>query len=244
VIQAARRHVENSQTKCWPARTGNRDIVTVHQTEMLNGRPLDMLLAGYAAGSLNAPLHALVGSHLALSPQNRAFVSALEGAAATAALQATEQPLSARDAMLAAILSEDESPMKPPVLHPDPVFPAPLARLVGPSDALRWRFKLPGVKEYRVAETDGGEAVLYWVKAGRALPQHTHEGDEVTLLLKGGFTDPLGHYRRGDIAIGDDELDHTPVADRDEDCICFAVTDAPLRLTGPVMRLLRKVFQG
>jgi putative transcriptional regulator len=43
--------------------------------------------------------------------------------------------------------------------------------------------------------------------------------------------------------MGDAELDHTPIADRDEDCICFAVTDAPLQLTGPVVRLLRKVFR-
>lgn len=218
--------------------------MTVHQTEMLNARPIDMLMAGYAAGTLNAPLHALVGAHLVLSPQNRAFVSALEGVAGEAAVAVAPQPLSKRDRMLAAILGDGAAVDAPRLATPDAVFPAPLARLVGSSDTLRWRFKLPGVKEYRVAETESGEAILYWVKAGRALPQHTHEGDEFTLLLKGGFTDPLGHYRRGDIAIGDDELDHTPVADRDEDCICFAVTDAPLRLTGPVMRLLRKVFQG
>jgi putative transcriptional regulator len=51
-----------------------------------------------------------------------------------------------------------------------------------------------------------------------------------------------GHYRRGDIAIADQEVDHRPVADREEDCICFAVTDAPIRLTGPVGRLLQRLF--
>jgi putative transcriptional regulator len=204
------------------------------------------LLASYAAGALNAPLHALVFSHLALSPQNRAFVAALEGIAGGALGAAPPQPLSARDRMLAAILSEGEQrgAAMPGAGSGDPVFPEPLRRLVGRgSGEIPWRFKLPGIREYRVADTDAGEAVLYWVKAGRRLPQHTHEGDEVTLLLKGGFTDALGHYRRGDIAMGDSELDHTPVADRDEDCICFAVTDAPLQLTGPVARLLRKVFR-
>jgi putative transcriptional regulator len=218
--------------------------LTVHHRDISQDRSIDALLASYAAGVLNPPLHALVGSHLAISPVNRAFVAALEEMAGASALAEAQQGLAGREAMLARILADEGAGASRPEPVADPVLPAPLARLVGPSDGLRWRFRLPGVKEYRVAATDGGEAVLYWVKAGRALPQHTHEGDEVTLLLKGGFTDPLGHYRRGDIAIGDAELDHTPVADGDEDCICFAVTDAPLRLTGPVMRLLRKVFQS
>lgn len=213
----------------------------LNQADSPQAKPLDALLASYAAGGLNAPLHALVGSHLALSGQNRGFVAALEELASQSITEAAPRPLVTRDAMLARIFGAE--PVVRSVLPKDPVFPRPLQQLVGrASRDVPWRFKLPGIKEYKIAETDAGEAVLYWVKAGRRLPSHTHEGDEVTLLLKGGFTDPLGHYRRGDIAIADAEVDHTPVADRDEDCLCFAVTDAPLQLTGPVMRLLRKVF--
>ena len=73
---------------------------------------------------------------------------------------------------------------------------------------------------------------------GRVMPSHTHDGSEVTLVLRGGFSDPTGHYRRGDIAIADRDLDHHPRADDDEDCICFAVIDAPLRLTGPLAPLV------
>lgn len=221
-------------------------ILNLHQVETPQARPIDALLACYAAGSLNAPLQALVGSHLALSGENRAFVAALEEMAAFDLMQGAGQPVADSQAMLAAILSAEREPRRvaPPPAAADDVFPAPLRRLLGRgSSEIAWRFKLPGIREYRIADADAGEAVLYWVKAGRRLPQHTHEGDEVTLLLKGGFTDPLGHYRRGDIAIADPDLDHTPVADSDEDCVCFAVTDAPLQLTGPVMRLLRKVFR-
>ncbi len=219
--------------------------MNLHQVETPQARPIDALLASYAGGSLNAPLQALVGSHLELSRENRAFVSALEDLAGLELAQAAQAQLPGRDLMLEAILSGEPDRLaaaSPPAS--DAVLPAPLRRLVGRGSLdIAWRFKLPGIKEYRIAETEAGEAVLYWVKAGRRLPQHTHEGDEVTLLLTGGFTDPLGHYRRGDIAIADADLDHTPIADADEDCICFAVTDAPLQLTGPVMRLLRKVFR-
>jgi putative transcriptional regulator len=75
------------------------------------------------------------------------------------------------------------------------------------------------------------------------MPSHTHEGSEITLVLRGGFSDATGHYRRGDIAIADSEVDHRPRADEDEDCICFAVTDAPLRLTGPVARFVQRLLR-
>ena len=216
--------------------------MTLHRPETLPARPIDTLLAGYAAGTLNAPLHALVGSHLAMSGTNRAFVAAMEELAGGSMDEAASAPIALHRSMLDAIVIQpvSEPAAAPPV---DDILPQPLRHLVGRgSSDIAWRFKLPGIREYRIAESEAGEAVLYWVKAGRRLPQHTHEGEEVTLLLQGGFTDPLGHYRRGDIAIADAELDHTPVADKDADCICFAVTDAPLQLTGPVMRLLRKVF--
>lgn len=219
--------------------------MTPYQVETPPARPIDALLAAYAAGSLNAPLHALVGSHLALSPTNRAFVGGLEAMASVSLSAAAPKPLDLRKSMLNAIMDEADAPGVTVASAPqdDPILPQPLRRLIGcRSGDIAWRFKLPGIREYRIADSEAGEAVLYWVKAGRRLPQHTHEGDEVTLLLKGGFTDPLGHYRRGDVAIADAELDHTPIADKDEDCICFAVTDAPLQLTGPMMRLLRKVF--
>ncbi len=47
-----------------------------------------------------------------------------------------------------------------------------------------------------------------------------------------------GHFLRGDLAEADGSVDHRPIADPGEDCLYLAVTDAPLRLTGPVGRLL------
>jgi putative transcriptional regulator len=221
------------------------DNVTLHAYGPGGGaQPIDTLLAAYAAGTLDRPLHALVASHLALSARNRAFVSTLESARAADLVQGEGLALSNRDAMLAAILAQDPVPVAvvAPVMA-DALFPAPLARYLN-VDPIRvpWRFKLPGVKEYRVEHHDGGEVSMLWIRAGRKMPQHSHEGQEITLLLKGGFTDSLGHYRRGDIAIADAELDHKPVADADEDCICFAVTDAPLTLTGPFARWMRTLL--
>jgi putative transcriptional regulator len=208
-----------------------------------SSRALDALLAAYAAGSLSPPLHALVAGHLALTPGSRAFVRSLEGANAAALEDAPPVPVPDREARLAEIFAE---PAAEPIRldpAPDPVLPVPIARFLGKRiDQIRWRTLLPGLKAFRVEATDRGEAVLYWIRPGRTMPAHTHEGSEYTLVLKGGFTDVLGHYRRGDIAIADQEIDHRPQADPDEDCICYAVADAPLRLTGPVGRILQRLF--
>ena len=163
-----------------------------------------------------------------------------------AGLESTDPvPVSDRSAMLSAIFAAPDEPadVLPQSAAGDAVLPDPVARYLGCTlSEIRWRTILPGVKEYKVEKTERGEAVLYWIKPGRKMPSHTHEGSEYTLVLKGGFTEVTGHFRRGDIAIADQEVDHRPVADPDEDCICFAVTDAPLRLTGSVGRVLQRLF--
>ena len=203
-------------------------------------KPLDALLAAYCVGALDRPTHALVASHLLLNPQNRRFVAALEDLAAGEAARVEPRPLSDRDARLSAIFSS-ASPVS--TLPPSSVLPAPLLRLVGSEiNDLKWRKKLPGVREFKISESDRGEASLLWISGGRRVPSHTHEGSEVTLVLQGAFCDVTGRYGRGDIAIAEADLDHRPVTDEGQDCICFAVTDAPLRLTGPVGRILDQIF--
>ncbi len=219
--------------------------VLIHDTKG-PGReqPIDALLAAYAAGTLSPPLHRLVAAHLSIRPDNRRFVRMLEESAGNAVENASPAGIHDRDARLASIFS-DTAPVRTerPKAAADGVVPAPLAAFIGHDLAdLHWKTVLPGIKEYRVCEDERGEASLLWIKPGRIMPAHTHDGSEVTLVLRGGFSDATGHYRRGDIAIADAEVDHRPRADEDDDCICFAVTDAPLRLTGPVGRIVQRLF--
>jgi putative transcriptional regulator len=215
-----------------------------------SGRPIDELLAAYGSGSLDPARHALVASHLALKTDNRRFVRAVEDFAASELLMSeTSGSARSRDERLAAIFGlDDEEPAKAPspAAGPDEgggLLPSPLRHYLGCGlDSLGWRFVAPGIREVKVAECGRGEVSLIHVRAGRRLPRHTHEGSEITLVLTGAFTDPQGRYMRGDIAIADSSLDHSPEIERDADCICFAVTDAPLRLTGPVGRFVEKVL--
>ena len=208
-------------------------------------RPIDALLASYCVGALDPATHALIASHLLLSSRNRRFVGALEDLAAAELEGVSPSKLENRDERLARIFADAPSrEVAPAPLRPaSTVLPAPLLRFVG-SDIgdVKWRTKLPGVREYRIADNDQGEASLLWIGGGRSVPSHTHEGSEVTLVLTGSFSDVTGRYERGDISILDADVDHRPRTSEGEDCICFAVTDAPLRLTGPVGRILDRFF--
>ncbi len=221
--------------------------MTVDTSGNVQENALDTLLATYARGGLSAPMHALVASHLAIRPENRSFVATLEEAGASELLNAPVIPLERRDERLARIFESplEETPSPAVRKFHDPVLPHPLARYLGRGLAdVPWRTLLPGVKEFRVEDNEDGEATLYWIRAGRKMPSHTHEGSEFTLVLKGAFSDMNGHYGRGDIAIADMDVDHRPIADEGEDCFCFAVTDAPLRLTGPIGRIVQRLFKG
>lgn len=206
-------------------------------------RAVDDLLAAYGAGALEPALHALVASHLVLKPANRAFVRTMESAMASRIVSGDAAPVSRRDARLAAIFDAPEAPMASASVA-DAVLPAPLRRFMGCGlEDVSWKFVVPGVRECRLADVGRGTASLLRVKAGRRLPQHTHEGSEVTLVLTGAFADPHGRYGRGDIAIADGSVDHSPRVDESEDCICFAVTDAPLVLTSVMGRVVQKLFR-
>ncbi|MEM9635640.1 MAG: ChrR family anti-sigma-E factor [Pseudomonadota bacterium] len=202
---------------------------------------MDELLAGYAAGTLSFPAQALVGAHLELSDQNRGYVSSLEAMAGVGLNDIEPVALSDRDAALSAIFNSDS-----PILNEISAMtdiadqgevPESLRSIVGSSlEELPWKTLLPGVKECKFGEIDGCASSLLWVRAGRAMPSHTHHGTELTLVLQGGFSDEDGHFVVGDVAYADGDVDHKPVADDGEDCICFAVTAGRLQLTGPVGR--------
>lgn len=69
------------------------------------------------------------------------------------------------------------------------------------------------------------------------IPMHTHEGEEITVVLEGEFSDSQGVYRKGEFIVQDQTHTHKPKAGR-SGCICLAVTTAPLRFTGTLGPIL------
>lgn len=209
---------------------------------------MDELLAGYAAGTLSYPAHALIGAHLEMSGNNRGYVDCLETLAGTSLSDVDPVELGNRDKALSAIFDDADAIFSDTMAVPardEAAVPASLNAIIGSSmENLPWKTLLPGVKECKFGEIDGCDTSLLWVRAGRAIPAHTHHGTELTLVLQGGFRDTDGHYVPGDVAFADGDVDHKPIADDGEDCICFAVTAGRLELTGPVGRWFAPFMRG
>jgi putative transcriptional regulator len=198
---------------------------------------LDLLLHSYATGQLSPGMHALMGAHLSLRPQSRPLVAAIEEQMGRRILgdAAIASPVN-RDERLAQIFAREIPPTRPAPRH-DEFLPLPLASYLGKSmDDLPWRTVLPGIKEAVIDKSDSGEVSMLWIRKGRTMPSHTHDGLEATLVLGGSFSDASGAFYRGDIALVDGDTDHRPVAGMEEDCVCFAVSESRPRLTGPVGR--------
>jgi len=207
---------------------------------------MDALLARFVAGTLPRPVEVLVAAHLELTPASRALVRALESAAGEQLEGETPVPLTDRDAMLGSIFASDEEivlPTSGKAEAPDAVMPRVLRDFVGHSiDTIPWKTRLPGFKEFELDDVDGCHVSMMWIKPGRKIPAHTHEGMELTLILDGAFSDAGGRYGRGDISIADENTNHRPVAGKGGACIAFAVTDGALRLTGPLHQRIADIF--
>jgi len=203
---------------------------------------VDALMAHYVAGSLPEPARVLVAAHLELKPDNHLMVRDLDRLAGEALELVSPTAISNRERRLAEIFG---SPLPlqdllPPIVEAKgAILPKAVRDFLGFDVAdVPWRTKLPGLKEYSLGNIDGCEVSLMWIRAGRALPAHTHRGIELTLVIDGAYTDVRGRFGRGDISVADDSLDHRPIAEKDGPCIAFAVTDAPIKLTGSLTQLI------
>jgi len=196
----------------------------------------DELIIGYSTGMLPEAVNLIVATHVSLCDECRAAVEAQD--AVGGAVLDTVEGVSVSDDCLKGALDMIRGGAAPSetrdiMVATDPIAPAPLLDYIGDSlDTVKWRSVGMGVKQAILRTSPEATARLLYIPAGTAMPDHGHRGQELTLVLKGAFKDDEGYFARGDIEIADADLNHTPVADISEDCICLTVTDAPLRLKG------------
>ncbi len=108
-------------------------------------------------------------------------------------------------------------------------------------DQIKWRKKAPGVALFDIPMPKGSSSALKLLSIGpgRAMPEHGHGGEELTLVLKGSYSDHMGTFGPGDVADLDSTVEHTPVADAGETCICLVAVEAPTRFKGVLARLFQ-----
>lgn len=211
----------------------------------------DALLAAYATGDLAEGWSLAVATHLSLCPECRKRLRAFEAVAADMmeALPVEADVSGSWDAMKERLAGSDAGPVAAPaktVSKPaaSPVLPQPLRAYVGAdAGALTWKPLGRGAYQVQIPTRDHETTVrLLRIPAGRPVPEHSHGGRELTLVLAGSFSDEQGRFARGDLEEADEDLQHQPVAGQGEDCICLAVTDAPLRFRSRFLRLVQPLL--
>ncbi len=216
--------------------------------------PTDDLLLDYGAGNIGEAQSLLIATHLALCPRCRAVV---ENAELLGGALMDSAPVSAlSDDALESVLSRLDEPDDAPAAETtapreaagvDMSIPRPLRDYLagGSTESVAWRRVAPGIHRHTLAvESGDGTASAYLLKLApeTVIPHHGHHGEEMTLVLDGGFTDAGEHFVRGDVEQADPAVNHQPVVDADGPCLALVVTDAPLRFTGILPRLLQPLL--
>lgn len=203
---------------------------------MVQHHPDTELLVDYAAGSLAFGPSLCVAVHLGDCPECQARVDDLTLLGAELVEQL--EPASVSDGLLDNIFANiDASPapsMQAARVKPVAGVPRSLQKLIPNGlSAMPWKRLTPALQAVVLGVGDAENQVsLIRMKPGGTIPEHRHKGSEVTVVLKGGFSDRSGSYKRGDfVALGEDDI-HRPIAHQNEDCICLAAQNAPLQFTG------------
>lgn len=205
----------------------------------------DDLLLDYAAGTLSEGWSLAVACHLAMCPQCRGQLALAEatGGALLEELAPVDGPSDSWAKLQARLGAEPDKPATPVARPAAATLPEPLrSYLGGDLESIKWR-NLGNAKQILIKTGDRTtQARLLCIAAGKPVPEHSHGGRELTVVLKGSFHDEVDRFGPGDIEDADGSLTHQPVADEHEDCICLAITDAPLKFSSRLMRLVQPIL--
>lgn len=201
----------------------------------------EAMLAAYAAGSLPHAFSLVVASHVSMCEKCRASLETHQAVGGVLLEDTKAVPVSA--ALKEDLFAQLDTPFTAkPVYERRGAYPGPVMETLK-GRALRWKKLGMGVRQDILSHDENGSVRLLYIPPGQAVPDHSHSGLELTLVLQGSFSDETGQFGVGDVEIADDTLEHTPVADPGQACICLAATEAPLRFRALVPRLLQPIFR-
>lgn len=217
---------------------------------MVKFHPDTRFLTDYAAGSLPESQALCVAAHLHYCPACRTKVGEL--AELGSELFVRQDPVEVSDGCFNSTLARidaisdgqfdqlaiPDQKTATPARHQ--TLPRAIHNMTG-GDTSRLHWSRIG-KAFSYADIpvqdDKRQTSLMYIKAGGKLPKHHHKGDEITVVLKGSFSDQEGRYHVGDYIVRSSGDTHTPVASQDEDCLCLATLDAPIIMNNWLYRLL------
>jgi len=202
----------------------------------------DATLVAYSSGTLTKGMALLVESHLEMCKQctEHVHTSNRIGGDLLTKIAPVAMQRGSLDQVLGMLDSVDmEVPVENEVAASGEV-PQSLAAIIGCDlDKLDWKSMGLGVQQFDLKLGGSGATRLLRIQPGVSVPHHTHSGNELTLILRGSYSDEIGRFQVGDVADLDDQLEHQPIVDTREECICLIATDAPLKFSGLMGKLVQ-----
>jgi len=210
--------------------------------------PNDELLAAYSAGSLPLSQALCISTHLERCPDCSRKLQRFNRIGSELMQQLQPAPGSAdlKQRMFASLDSLADMPAPPeekPIVNTS--IPRCLRQFVKDGyQQLAWRSVSANIKSVELCrDSNGAKVELLKIKPGGAAINHTHLGDEYTVVLEGSFSDEDGLYEQGDFMVRAKDEQHRPVATQDQECICLAVTEGPIQFTGLLSRLMNPIIR-
>ncbi|MDG1732519.1 MAG: ChrR family anti-sigma-E factor [Thalassotalea sp.] len=217
---------------------------------MIKHHPNTELLSGHVNGQLPASLSAAIAMHNELCPQCARTVNNMTEEQAELSFE--QSPGEATndidfnaidiEQMIAAITSDEsiellaeDVPMTVTVKGQDYKIP----RAIQHMPMGKWN-SFGKITRARMDLNEGDiHTSLLQIAPGGSVPEHTHKGFELTLLLQGSFKDEMGTYVAGDFIMLDGEHQHTP--ETTDGCLCFTVADGAQHFTQGINKLLNPI---
>lgn len=213
--------------------------------------PDDATIIAYASGTLDEAFAVLISCHLETCPDchDRLATANTVGGAVLADMTDTIEPdagsfgrllerisISPSDEYVGASYKNDSK-----ALRKDSTPKALYSYIKCDIEEVDWRKVGPGIwqKPIQLSENANSSLRLLRIRNGYKVPEHGHNGQEITLILQGAYQDEIGHFGVGDVADLDEDIEHQPIVVSDEDCICLAATEAPTRFKGIASRLMQ-----
>ena len=214
----------------------------------------DATLMSLSAGTLGEALSAVAAAHIGICSQCRGRLHEMDTIGGVMLANAEPNPLTDPARFLEQVAASCPEVGIAPVsgglsrtkqLQASDL-PAPLSWIVGKNIAdIPWKWIGPGVASYAVPLSDNATSDLRLLKVApnKKLPEHGHSGAELTLIISGAYRDKFGVFGPGDIADMDQDVEHQPIVEPGEDCICVVAFDAPAKFKGPFARILQPLIR-
>lgn len=216
----------------------------------LDCHPTAEILKEYAQGGLPTGWSVALSAHLELCQSCRQNYRELESELVHSwSHDSTDQSTEEFSDLIANIINQPQEDSAESSISQEPAiaeihmldhsFTLPQILAKAANEGLVWK-KLPGgINQAKLDIDTETQCEFIYMSPGSQTPMHKHQGNEITLVLDGSFSDSSGTYEPADFIVRSGKDEHQPVSE--EGCLCFAVLDSPLTFTQGVARLLNPI---